>query len=80
MFSTLWYMDTLKGANGMETERLSPLNRIVQFLREYKEQPFITHEREELVEKLLSSEDPRLRDRGVVESEFLKTKKMFFRR
>ncbi|HEX9078262.1 MAG TPA: hypothetical protein VF795_01660 [Desulfuromonadaceae bacterium] len=39
------------------------------------EQPFISHEWEELVEKLSTSQDPKLREIGLLEREFLKVRK-----
>ena len=43
--------------------------------RARNEQPFISHEWEELVEKLSSSQDPKLREIGLLEQEFLKVRK-----
>jgi hypothetical protein len=39
------------------------------------ERPFISHEWEELVEKLSTSQDPKLREIGILEQEFLKLRK-----
>lgn len=39
------------------------------------EEPFISHEWEELVEKLSTSHDPKLREIGLLEREFLKMRK-----
>lgn len=64
----------------MKAESLSQVDRTVRFLREYVEQPFVSHEWEELVEKLSLSEDPKLREIGLFESEFLKMGKTSFRR
>jgi hypothetical protein len=64
----------------MEVERISRVDRSVQFLRDYVDHSFICHEREELVEKLRSSDDPKLREIGVLEAEFLKMRKFPLRR
>ncbi len=41
----------------------------------WHEEPFISHEWEELVEKLSTSQDPKLREIGILEQEFLKMRK-----
>lgn len=43
------------------------------------ERPFISHEWEELVERLSSSDDPKLREIGLLEREFLKLRKSPYR-
>jgi hypothetical protein len=50
--------------------------RALHLQRVWHEQPFISHEWEELVEKLSSSEDPKLREIGHLEKEFLKMRKL----
>ena len=42
---------------------------------DWNELPFISHEWEELVDRLSSSQDPRLREIGMLEREFLKLRK-----
>jgi len=64
----------------MKAERMNRVDRRAYSLLDYSEQPFISHEREELVEKLLSSEDPKLREIGLLESEFLKMRRASFNR
>lgn len=64
----------------MKADGLSKAERAVISLREYVEKPFVSHEWEELVEKLSLSENPKLRDIGLLESEFLKVGKTSFRR
>ena len=59
----------------MNAERMNRLDRTAHSLRNFDEHPFISHEREELVEKLLSSGDPKLRDIGLLEAEFLKMRR-----
>lgn len=51
-------------------------HRTTQLEGVWYEQPFISHEWEELVEKLSSSEDPKLREIGIIEQEFLKIRKL----
>jgi len=58
---------------------MSNFNNDSQALRlqgDWHQQPFISHEWEELVEKLSSSEDPKLREIGLLEQEFLKMRKL----
>lgn len=54
-----------------DKDRLSPIRR---FFKEHKEAPFISHEREELIEKLAQSDNPKLRQIGQLEAEFMKMK------
>jgi hypothetical protein len=41
----------------MQAERMNQASRAAQFLRDYSEQHFISHEREELVEKVYKFTD-----------------------
>jgi hypothetical protein len=63
----------------MQAERMSQAARSVRFLRDYNEQPFISYEREELVEKLCQSEDPGLREVGFRELENIKLRDPTFK-
>lgn len=64
----------------MKAESMSRADRTAYSPRACYEHSFISHEREELVEKLLSSEDPRLREIGRLETEFLKMRRESFRK
>ncbi len=61
----------------MKPERTNRGNHAVHGQAEaaLRDQPFISHEWEELVEKLTASEDPKLRRIGLLEREFLKMRK-----
>lgn len=56
----------------MSSENSSRSKQIRKYFKEYNEAPFISHEWEELVEKLSQSDDPKLRQIGLLESEFKK--------
>jgi len=56
----------------VSSENLSRSIQIRRFFKEYNEAPFVSHELEELVERLSQSDDPKLRQIGQLESEFLK--------
>lgn len=64
----------------MKAESMGRVDRTACSMRDCYEQAFISHEREELVEKLLSSEDPRLREIGLLEAEFLKMRRESLRK
>ena len=56
----------------MENDYLLKAEQARSFLQSYREETFIRHEWEELLEKLTDSEDPELHDRGVREREATK--------
>lgn len=53
---------------------MSDLKQVSQREAQY-ERTFVSHEWEELVERLSLSEDPKLREIGILEQEFLKMRK-----
>ena len=59
----------------MKPEHMNHGSHNARMKAAFHEQPFISHEWEELVEKLTASEDPKLRRIGQLEQEFLKLRK-----
>jgi|GEM_PF-2956694 len=59
----------------MKPEHINHGSHTARVQAAFHEQPFISHEWEELVEKLTASEDPKLRRIGLLEQEFLKIRK-----
>jgi hypothetical protein len=62
----------------VSAEHVNRINKTRRVLLEDGEPPFISHEWEEFVERLLESENPNLRQIGQLESEFLKIRQTSF--
>jgi len=59
----------------MKPEQTNFGNHSAQVQAAFYERPFISHEWEELVEKLTASENPKLHRIGLLEQQFLKMRK-----